>query len=193
MQLKNLLVALVILTSYHTCYSQIDFTKDPSYWPNPFDFSLKERIDTGYTHEKVIIYLEWREKWRMENLPNLYLRYDQLEKISSLFKPFYKIEPTKNQKEKSISLDSLHKIDAKDYSWMKQKLDEDQSGSPCIFLYDFFYDIYLVKIGSNGLGAFLIKIDCRESILDDDEATEYDIEKQGDTLIIIKFPGDEKN
>lgn len=193
MQLKHVLVALVMLISYHIGYSQIDFTKDPSSWPNPFDFSSKERIDAGYSYDKVIIYLEWKEKWRMEILPNLYIMDDQYEQVRKLFLPFYSFEEAWKQEGQFISLDSLNKLDVKGYSWMKQKLQQDQSDSPCLYLKDFFYNLYLVKINSKKSGALLLKLDCSDSILDDDEAEEYEIKRQGDSLIIIKFHDDDQN
>jgi len=78
----------------------------------------------------------------------------------------------------------------KNYSWIKQKLEENKEGSPCLYLQDFFYDIYVVKEDSNNSGALLYKMNCWNSILDDDDATEYEIERQGDTLIKFEFPVD---
>ena len=176
------------------CYSQIDFSKDPSSWPNPFDLTLNERIDAGYTHDKVITYLKWREKWRMKNLPNLYLKYDQLEKVRELVKHPYKLELKKNHKRKYVLLDSLDKMDVKDYSWMKQKLDNDPSDSPCRYLEDHYYNIYLVKLDSSSWSALLQNVNCAHADpLADDDLTDYEVEKQGDTLIIIKYPVKDNN
>ncbi|NJN27967.1 MAG: hypothetical protein HC819_19340 [Cyclobacteriaceae bacterium] len=166
---------------------------DPSTWPEPTSENIR---DTNFynTKKKLLAYYSRKEDWRKENLPDLYIMHDQLDKLKDQFRPFDSIGVMLNEKGKHITINSLSKIDVKDYSWIKQKLDSNQKDSPCLYLKDFFYNTYLVKMDSNETGATLPTIDCRESTLDDDDQTEYEIERQGDTLIILKFPEtDEKS
>lgn len=187
--IKKFSIALFLwMVCFTVCYPQIN-EGNPSAWPKP---TLKNMGDSGFynTKEKLLTYYKWKENWRKENLPNLYFKDDQYEQIRKLFSPYYSFEEAGNQKGSFISLDSLHKLDMKDYSWIKHKLEPNKDGSPCLYLQDFFYDIYLVKIDSKNSGALLYKMDCWNSILDNDDATKYEIERQGDTLIKFKFPDD---
>ena len=189
--MKFLISLVLCVTCIVESYAQI-IQNDPSTWPKPVLLNMN---DSGFynTKEKLYSYYEWKEEWRKENLPNLYLKGDQYEQVRKLFLPFYSFEEAWKHEERFVSLDSLHKLDVKDFSWIKTKLEQNKEGSSCLYLQDLFYDIYLVKLDSNNSGVFLHKMDCRDSILDDDDQTNYEIERQGDTLIHFKFPAQKKH
>lgn len=165
-------------------YSQVN-NNDISTWPEPTILNIS---DSGFynTKDKILRYFKWKAKWSNENLPNFYFKEDEYYQVRELLLPYYSFEEAEKQVE-IISLDSLHKLDIKKFLWIKQRLEENKEGSPCFYLENYFNDIYLVKIDSNNFEASLHKMECLNNILDNDDETQYKIERQGDSLIIIKF------
>ena len=144
MRIKILIIVFSIIFSGEIIAQEIDFSKHPSTWPNPFELTLQQEIDMGYTKELIMQYLEWRTG----TLPDLYLefhrnklgfsfeeikwddkikdliyiyRYPAVDSLSYL-EYRTRINMSKNPIVESRSLDNFGSIEIKDSDWLGEKI-----------------------------------------------------------------------
>lgn len=179
MQLKNLIFIILIIFSKQVYSQEIDFQSHPSNWPNPFTFTIEERIDRKYSKDRIIKYLKFKEEWRKQNLPDLFLNFEEIERVNQfLHSKLFVLEIAKEDTS-VVSSDSLKMLDIKPFAWLQNSL-KDQP-NPCGYLEDWYYDIYVVQTGNNSL----IKCVCMPmNMLENDFETEYRIGRKGDTILL---------
>ncbi len=177
--MKEVIFIFLIFQSFCSL-SQIDFDKHPSNWPDPFGMSMYERIDTGYTHIRVLDYLKWKQEWRMENLPKLYLFFDEEKerkldryqygggwnyelayKISGNLVYYIQDRPTKMKPGyiKLISNDSLSKMDTRDGHWLREYFKENEITwtNRCWELTKICSELFIVIKNPDGDGYMVMK------------------------------------
>ncbi|MCP4456833.1 MAG: hypothetical protein GY816_02220 [Cytophagales bacterium] len=177
--IKAVLIVSFIQLNYYS-YSQINFEKHPSKWPDPFSMTMQQRIDTGYNHSKILDFLRWKKEWRMENLPKLYLFFDK-EKERELGRYQYgggwnyelsyafpgdnlvyyvHDRPAKKKSGyiKLISEDSLKKMDIRDGAWVRKYFIENEiTRSRCLALTEICSELFIVIQNPDGQGYLIMK------------------------------------
>ena len=154
---------------------------DPSTWPKP---SMENSSKNGFydSKEKLLSYYKWLEKYRAENLPNLYLLKEDKAEVEKQFKPDFYLEKLA-KKEKHLALDSIKGISIATLKDLEQY--SATSSNPCEIFHELFYEIVFIEVDSVKNEIKLSPYLCSSNDpLAHDELTDYELIKKGDTLEI---------
>ena len=186
-------------------YAQVNIN-DPATWPKP---SLDNVRDQGFynTEQKLQRYYIWKKKWELENLPPLFLNLEYFDDEEITVKkhgdeekyiidinetlPFIlTIEPQKipNSTKQIISRDSISNLSFKDKLWLTDFLKSKNASEICYALDEISSHIYLIiHISETSTITIREVINCVDGFsLADDEVTDYELIRKGDSLIIIE-------
>lgn len=180
----KLIFAILAMLTTNIVYSQVD-NQDPSTWPKP---TMENITEDGFfdSKEKLLVYYKWYEKFRAENLPNLYLlKKDKIE-LEGYLKPNFYLEEIASNRNRTMSFDSLQYITFTSIEDVKKSILN--SSNPCEVLSEMFYEIILID--SSEAKTNVAKYNCTNTdVLENDDLTQYKVERKGDTLE-IKFDYD---